>query len=91
MGIDYRMAALLTNAQNDDELAEKLIAGYERLVDGVDGMGELYKVMGIYNVKNKHVTGGNDHQITGFLSHCRDSQSQYEYMFVCVCVHMIFT
>ena len=67
MGIDYRMAALLTNAQNDDELAEKLISGYERLVDGVDGMGELYKVMGIYNVKNKHVTGGNDHQITGFF------------------------
>jgi NADH dehydrogenase [ubiquinone] 1 alpha subcomplex assembly factor 7 len=67
MGIDYRMGALLSNAKNDDELAEQLISGYERLVDGNDGMGDLYKVMGIYNKNTKHVVGGKENQITGFF------------------------
>ena len=58
---------LLTNAKNDDELAEQLISGYERLVDGNDGMGDLYKVMGIYNKNTKHVVGGKENQITGFF------------------------
>lgn len=68
MGIDYRMGTLLTNVEGDDDFAENLINGYERLVGNETGMGEIYKAMAIYNKNSQHATGGNDNQITGFYA-----------------------
>eukprot|EP00944_MAST-04C_sp_MAST-4C-sp1_P011256 g11256.t1 len=68
MGVDYRMGTLLTNAEGDDDFAENLINGYERLVGNETGMGEIYKAMAIYNKKSKHALGGKDNQITGFYT-----------------------
>ena len=68
MGVDYRMGTLLTNAEGDDDFAENLINGYERLVGNETGMGEIYKAMAIYNKKSHHALGGKDNQITGFYT-----------------------
>lgn len=44
LGIEPRMVSLLANAGEDNEKAEPLISGYERLVEG-DEMGTIYKAL----------------------------------------------